>query len=157
MFGTTLKKGSTISDFTIEIEVGASQRAVFEYIADAERTPEWYEAVKSAVRTTEGRKAKGTRYEFSRTLPQGPVLNEVEVTEFQEPSLITFTSRSGPTPFVYRYRVEPTATGATVTLEGSITGEGLRGPAALLAPFAGRFFERGMAKNLTALKTRLER
>ena len=43
-----------------------------------------------------------------------------------------------------------------VILEGSITGEGLRGPAALLAPLAGKFFEKGMAKNLATLKARLE-
>jgi hypothetical protein len=85
------------------------------------------------------------------------VVNEVEVSEFREPSLIAFASRSGPTPFVYRYRVEPAGAGSRVTLEGSITGEGLRGPAALVAPLAGKFFARGMGQNLKALKARLER
>ena len=42
------------------------------------------------------------------------------------------------------------------SLEGSITGEGLSGAAALLAPLAGKFFERGMAKNLHQLKAHLE-
>jgi len=78
------------------------------------------------------------------------------VSEFEEPSLITFSSRRGPTPFVYRYGIEATATGSRVTLEGRITGAGLRGPAALLSPLAGRFFEKGMAKNLKELKARLE-
>jgi hypothetical protein len=89
-------------------------------------------------------------------LPQGEVVNDVEVSEFQEPSLVTFASRSGPTPFVYRYRVDPSDGGSRVTLEGTISGEGLRGPAALLAPFAGKFFARGMAQNLKALKARLD-
>jgi len=145
-----------MSDFTISIEVAAPAAAVFGYLADATRTPEWYEAVRSAVKTTSGPPTKGTRYEFTRKLPQGTVVNEVEVSEFDEPRLVAFTSLSGPTPFTYRYRVEPLAHGSTVILEGSITGDGLRGPAALLAPLAGRFFERGMAQNLQALKARVE-
>lgn len=145
-----------MGDFTIEIDVAAPQETVFQYISDGSRTPEWYEAVQRATKTTDGPTAKGTRYTFARVLPQGEVVNDVEVSEFQAPSLITFSSRSGPTPFRYRYRVDPSDAGSRVTLEGSISGEGLRGPAALLAPVAGKFFARGMAQNLKALKARLE-
>jgi uncharacterized protein YndB with AHSA1/START domain len=145
-----------MGDFTIEIDVDGPQQTVFSYLADGTRTPEWYEAVQTATKTTEGPTREGTRYTFTRVLPQGEVVNEVEVSEFREPSLVTFASRSGPTPFVYRYRVEPTGAGSRVTLEGSITGDGLQGAAALLAPFAGKFFARGMAENLKAFKARLE-
>lgn len=145
-----------MSEFTIEIDVDAPQETVFSYIADGSRTPEWYEAVRTANKTTDGPTEEGTRFRFERVLPQGKVVNDVEVSQFQEPNLIEFNSRSGPTPFVYRYRVERTGTGSRVTLEGSITGEGLKGPAALLSPLAGRFFGRGMAQNLKALKARLE-
>lgn len=145
-----------MSDFTIDIELDASPAAVFNYLADGSRTPEWYEAVQAATKTTKGPTGEGTRYTFTRVLPQGEVVNDVEVSEFQEPSLVTFASRSGPTPFVYRYRVDPSDGGSRVTLEGTISGEGLRVPAALLAPFAGKFFARGMAQNLKALKARLD-
>ena len=145
-----------MGDFTIDIDVAAPQEVVFGYIADGTRTPEWYEAIRSATKTSEGPTGEGSHYTFTRVLPQGEVVNDVEVTEFRQPSMITFTSRSGPTPFVYRYRVESGGAGSRVTLEGSITGEGLKGPAALLAPLAGKFFERGMAKNLKAMKARLE-
>ena len=145
-----------MTDFKIDIEVNAPQEVVFGYIADGSRAPDWYEAVQSVTKTTEGPTNRGTRYEFTRLLPQGTVVNEVEVSEFREPTVITFVSVSGPTPFTYRYRVDASAEGSKVTLEGSITGEGLRGPATLLAPLAARFFKRGMAKNLNALKTRLE-
>lgn len=146
-----------MGDFSIAVDVDAPQQTVFSYLADGSRTPEWYEAVQTASKTTEGPTGEGTRYTFTRVLPQGEVVNEVEVSEFRDPSLITFASRSGPTPFVYRYRVEPAGAGSRVTLEGSITGEGLRGPAALVAPLAGKFFARGMGQNLKALKARLER
>jgi uncharacterized protein YndB with AHSA1/START domain len=145
-----------MGDFTIDIEVDAAPTTVFNYIADGTRTPEWYEAVQTASKTTEGPTVEGTFFTFTRVLPQGEVVNEVEVSEFEEPSLITYSSRSGPTPFVYRYRIEPSGGGSRVILEGSITGEGLRGPAALLAPVAGKFFAKGMAQNLKALKARLE-
>lgn len=145
-----------MSDFTIDIDVDAPQQTVFHYLADGTRTPEWYEAVRSANKTSEGSSGKGTRFRFTRVLPQGQVVNEVEISEFREPDLVTYASRSGPTPFVYRYRIEPTAAGSRVILEGSITGEGVTGPAALLAPFAGKFFARGMTENLKTLKTRLE-
>jgi len=145
-----------MSDFTIRINVDVPREAVFSYLADGSRTPEWYEAVQTATKTTEGPTAEGTRYTFTRTLPQGEAVNDVEVSEFHEPHRIAFASRSGPTPFTYRYRIEPTGAGSRVTLEGSITGEGLRGRWALLAPLAGRLFERGMARNLESLKARLE-
>jgi uncharacterized protein YndB with AHSA1/START domain len=145
-----------MSDFTIDIDVDAPQQTVFEYLADGTRTPEWYEAVRSAVKTSEGSTGRDTRFTFTRVLPQGEVANEVEISEFREPDLVTFASRAGPTPFVYRFRIEPTATGSRVILEGSITGEGLIGPTALLAPLAGKFFARGMSENLKTLKARLE-
>lgn len=145
-----------MSDFTIGIDVDAPQQTVFNYLADATRTPEWYEAVRNAVKTSEGKTGEGTLFTFTRVLPQGEVANEVEISEFREPDLVTFASRSGPTPFVYRYRVEATPAGSRVTLEGSITGEGLAGPAALLAPFADKLFARSMTKNLKMLKMRLE-
>lgn len=145
-----------MSDFTIDVEVKAPQATVFAYLADGSRTPEWYEAVQSATKTTGGPVTQGTRFEFTRVLPQGTVVNEVEVSEFEEPRLVAFTSLNGPTPFTYRYRIEPRGNTSRVILEGSITGEGLRGPAALLAPLAGKFFEKGMAQNLRTLKARLE-
>jgi uncharacterized protein YndB with AHSA1/START domain len=145
-----------MSDFTIDIDIDAPQQTVFNYLADGTRTSEWYAAVRSAIKTSEGSTGKGTRFRFTRVLPQGEVVNEVEISEFREPDLVTFASRSGPTSFVYRYRVEPTAAGSRVLLEGSIRGEGATGPAALLARFAGKLFARGMTENLKTLKMRLE-
>jgi uncharacterized protein YndB with AHSA1/START domain len=146
-----------VSQFTIVIEVNASPGSVFGYIADGTRAPEWYEAVRSVRALTDGPIGRGTRYLFTRALPQGQVDNEVEITEFDSPTLVTFTSVTGATPFVYRYRVEPDGSGARVSLEGEISGGGLRGPVALLSPIAGRLFARGMRANLRALQARLER
>jgi hypothetical protein len=80
----------------------------------------------------------------------------VEVTAFEEGREVTFTSLSGPTPFVYRYLVEPEGDGSLLTLEGSISGAGLSGPAALLGPLAEGVFKRGMRDNLGVLKEILD-
>ena len=146
-----------MGDFTLEIQINQKPAVVFGYIADGTRTPEWYEAIQNTRKLTDGPTGQGTAFEFTRALPgQGSVVNEVEVSEYQAPTAVTFSSVSGPTPFTYRYRVQPEGDRSRVVLEGSITGEGLRGPAALLAPMASKIFERGMGKNLSVLKARLE-
>lgn len=91
-----------------------------------------------------------------RQLPGGPARNEVEITTYESGREVTFTSLSGPTPFVYRYLVEPDGHGTLLTLEGTISGAGLSGPAALLGPLAERVFKRGMRDNLGLLKEILE-
>ncbi|MER8579746.1 hypothetical protein NKG95_13585 [Mesorhizobium sp. M1423] len=80
----------------------------------------------------------------------------MEVTEFDVDALLTLSSLSGPTPFTYRSRLAPTGHKTHLHLEGSITGKGLPGPMALLAPLASSFFERGMRTNLESLKRIVE-
>jgi hypothetical protein len=105
---------------------------------------------------TAGTSGLGTRYEVRRQLPGGPARNEVEITTFESGREVTFTSLSGPTPFVYRYIVEPDSQHTRLTLEGTISAAGLTGPAALLGPLAEGIFKRGMRDNLGVLKEILE-
>jgi hypothetical protein len=92
----------------------------------------------------------------SEQRPTGPAINDVEVTEFVPNSVFTLASRSGPTPFTYRYRLSPQGKNTQLRLEGEISGEGLGRGFALVAPFAERLFERGMRANLATLKQILE-
>ena len=66
--------------------------------------------------------------------------------------LLTLSSIEGPTPFKYRYELTPLGDKTQLRLEAEISGQGLTGPIALLAPLASSFFERGMHTNLVALK-----
>jgi hypothetical protein len=86
------------------------------------------------------------------------VENEVEITDYEPDRRVTLTSLSGPTPFRYRYTLEPVDGGAVteLTLVGDITAEGLAGIPAALAPFATRAFRQGMGKNLAVLKRIVE-
>jgi hypothetical protein len=142
--------------FRLSLPIAASPTTVFAFVADFTTMPRWYSAVQRVDRL-DGTSGLGTRYAVHRHLPGGPARNEVEVTAFEEGREVTFTSLSGPTPFVYRYLVEPEGDASRLTLEGSISGAGLSGPAALLGPLAEGVFKRGMRDNLGVLKEILER
>ena len=141
--------------FTLTLDIAAPPRRVFDFVADFTTMPRWYSAVQRVDRM-DGDGALGTRYRVHRTLPGGPATNEVAITELSDGEAITFTSLDGPTPFTYRYLVHAAGAGTRLTLEGSISGQGLSGPAALLAPFAEGLFQRGMRDNLGVLARILE-
>src|SRR5262245_7173791 len=109
--------------------------------------PLWYEAVKEVVPLTPAQSGLGARYVVKRTLPGGPIENEVAVTEFQQDQLFTIESMHGPTPFRYRYALEPVAQHTHLVLDGRITGEGLPGPLAHIDGLATQLFKRGMGDN----------
>lgn len=145
-----------MSAFTLRLEIARSVESVFSYLADVEATPKWYAAVTEATRLSPGPLLKGSTYAITRRLPQGLVENEVAVVELTPPERLTIQSRSGPTPFTYRYSLSSLGTGTLLTLEGDISTAGLGGLAALLSPLAGVLFKRGMADNLNTFKSQLE-
>lgn len=146
-----------MNPFTLTITIARPVADVFRFLADSGNTPTWYEAVERVTKLDDGPVREGTTYRMTRRLPQGRVDNLVAVSELRTDARVTLRSLEGPTPFTYRYTLEPRPNAGTrLTLEGTITGEGLQGPAALLAPFAGQIFRKGMAKNLAALKHTLE-
>jgi len=143
--------------FQTTISIGRPPAEVFDLLADTEKTPLWYEAVVSATKIGSGPAGRGRRYRLVRALPGGLVENEVEITDYEPARRVTLTSVSGPTPFRYRYTLEPLAQGAgtRVILDGDITTEGLPVPAPL-RPIATRAFQHGMAQNLAVLKRIVE-
>jgi uncharacterized protein YndB with AHSA1/START domain len=141
--------------FQLRLQIVASPTTVFDFVSDFTTMPNWYSAVQR-VDLIEGTSGVGTRYAVHRHLPGGAARNEVEITSYESNREVTFTSTSGPTPFVYRYRVEPDGDATQLTLEGTISGEGLTGPAALLGPLAEGVFKRGMRTNLAVLKEIIE-
>ena len=142
--------------FELSVDIAASPGTVFDFVADLTTMPRWYSAVRRVERigSTSG---LGARYEVQRQLPGGAAHNDVEITGWESGRTVTFTSLSGPTPFVYRYLVEQDGNATRLTLSGTIGGAGLRAPAALLGPLAEGLFKRGMRDNLRVLKTILER
>jgi hypothetical protein len=142
--------------FSIDIDIHRNARDVFAVLCDVRAMPRWYEAVKDVVALTPGDSGLGARYEIGRTLPGGPVRNEVAVTEYVADQLFTVESVNGPTPFRYRYTLEPSAAGTRLQLEGRITGEGLPGPLAHIDALVTQLFKRGMGDNLRKLSQLIE-
>ena len=142
--------------FTIEIEIERPPEVVFGYLAQVENTPKWYSAVEKADKLTSAPVSTGACYRLFRRLPTGPAINDIEVTEFVPNSVFTLASRSGPTPFTYRFRLSPQGKNTQLRLVGEISGEGLGRGFAFLAPLAPRLFEHGMRSNLAMLKQLLE-
>lgn len=89
--------------FVIETDIDRTREFVFERLARVEDTPQWYSAVQSVERIEGPPSGAGSRYRFTRELPSGQAVNEVEVTEYEAPAAFTLRSLSGPTPFTYRY------------------------------------------------------
>lgn len=142
--------------FELALDIAAQPARVFDFVADFSTVTRWYSAVRRVDRI-HGAGGVGTRYLVYRDLPGGQVENEVEVTSFVTDKEVTFASQRGPTPFVYRYILEPQAGGTRLQLVGSISGAGLPGPAALFAPLAEGLFKRGMRDNLRQLQRIIER
>jgi uncharacterized protein YndB with AHSA1/START domain len=145
-----------MGDFSLTIAIGRSPSDVFAFIAEPTTMTQWYDAVDHVAVTPGQPIGLGARFEIIRSLPGGPVTNRVEITQYEPPSRVTVESTHGPTPFRYRYTLEPTASGTLLRLDGRITTAGLTGPAAHLGPIATVFFKRGMKDNLTVLKTVVE-
>lgn len=150
--------------FELSREIARDPATVWGVLGDVQRTPEWYEAV---VRVTPldangvdggavAGASAGARFELERALPGGQAVNVVEITEFAPLERLTLTSRSGPTPFTYRYTLEPSPTGTLLTLRGDISAEGLSGPAGLLGRLATPLFKNGMRTNLGVLARLVE-
>jgi hypothetical protein len=138
--------------FDIEIDIDRKAGDVFAVLSDVRAMPQWYEAVKEVIALTPGVVGTGARYEIGRTLPGGAVRNEIAVTEYVAERLFTIESLSGPTPFRYRYTLEPSGEGTRLRLEARITGEGLPGPLAHIDVLSTQLFKRGMGENLRQLR-----
>jgi uncharacterized protein YndB with AHSA1/START domain len=142
--------------FHISLDINRPPATVFAFIADFRTMPRWYEAVSQVAPLTAASSGKGARFRTIRSLPGGVAHNEVEVTTHIPGEQVAFTSISGPTPFRYHYRLEPSEDGTRLTLDAEISGTGLSGPAAHLSGLAERLFKQGMKKNLHSLKQILE-
>ena len=70
---------------------------------------------------------------------------------------MTLESRDGPTPFLYRYTLQPRPGGVTgITLDGRISGTGLPAPLGAVDSLATRLFKHGMRRNLDELRRIIE-
>ena len=94
---------------------------------------------------------------MTRQLPRAKVENTIEIIEYVKDKELTVRTKSGPTPFVYRYHFEPDEGRTTLSLLGQGDLGGTNGIASIAPNFllAG-FVKRGVETNLRKLKGLLE-
>ena len=142
--------------FQLVVNISRPAPEVFAFVAEPHNMPVWYEAVDHVAKTTDGPTRAGARYDIIRSLPGGQAHNDVELTEHEPNRHVTLESVDGPTPFRYRYTLEPTGQGTRLTLDGRISSAGLPGPIGRLDGVATQAFKRGMRQNLNQLKRIME-
>jgi uncharacterized protein YndB with AHSA1/START domain len=145
-----------MGSFELERHIGRAPERVWNILSDVRRTPEWYDAITRVVPLGETPTGTGAQFEIVRTLPGGQAVNVVEITDYAVDERFTLTSRTGPTPFSYRYELTPNEAGTRLVLLGDISAEGLGGPAARLGLLATTLFKNGMRTNLAALARLVE-
>src|SRR6478752_6337598 len=134
--------------FRVRIDINRPATDVFAFVAEARNMPRWYDAVERVAEVTPATPTRAAGYRITRSLPGGRADNIVEVTESTPSLTVTFESREGPTPFRYRYAVEPNGSGCRLTLDADISSAGLPGSLARLDRVAIRAFKQGMQHNL---------
>jgi carbon monoxide dehydrogenase subunit G len=139
--------------FDTSVRVERTVDEVFDFVSDPLLFPRWNSAVQAVDHTSGVTGEVGSTYSMRRELPSGQVENDLEVLIRERPSEFVIRTTSGPTPFVYRYRLAPEGAGTVVHLEASVE---LPGVAGVLRPLATRAVKRGVDANFAALKQILD-
>jgi uncharacterized protein YndB with AHSA1/START domain len=139
--------------FTTGVRIRHPIEDVFEYVSDPLNFPNWNSAVQAVRRTSGLADEVGSRYAMERRLANGRARNELEIVAHERPCEFAIRATSGPTPFLYRYRLAADNGDTVVHLDADVE---LADIATLLAPLASRAVKRGVDDNLAELKKILE-
>jgi uncharacterized protein YndB with AHSA1/START domain len=145
-----------VGTFHVAVDIARTPAEVFALVAEPLDMAQWYDAVDHVAKASGGPTGAGARYLVTRSLPGGRARNEVEITEYEPDRRVTLASRSGPTPFRYRYTLDAIPTGTRLSLDGEISAAGVAGVPRVLDGAAAHLFRRGMQRNLRQLALLLE-
>ena len=136
-------------EFSCSVSIPRPVEDVYALVSDPLQLWRWNSAV-DAVRPRSGSPGEvGSTFVMERELPGGRAENEVEVLVWEPPREFAMRTRSGPTPFVYRYRFSPERDGTRLELDAAVE---LQGVADRLGGLARRAVTRGVADNLRTLQ-----
>ena len=140
-------------NFTTSVRIERPAADVFDYVSNPINFPHWNSAVQLVRETSPGDDGVGATYMMERELPGGRAENGLEVTERERPTAFTIRTTSGPTPFLYRYRLSDEGAATLIELDAEVE---LGGIAGALGPLASRAVKRGVDSNFADLKRILE-
>jgi uncharacterized protein YndB with AHSA1/START domain len=147
----------TTIEVTVEVEIAAPRAAVWAFVTDAERLPEWLEEFESAHQVSEGPPGVGTIVRY--TIKQGHRSGTVETVEWEPESRMSW---DGP-PLAWagggarpRGSYELTDAGEGRTLLTAHFRPELSGTQVLLSPYLKRWVRRQRHADAQKLKALLE-
>lgn len=139
-----------------EIEIARPREEVFDYLARAERLPEYVEEFASVRQEGEGEPARGTSYSYE--MKRGQAKGTFEWTEFERPSRLAWhgpPAKTGPGSMEPSGWWELTEAGPATVAKMVMTPKP-GGLFKLLAPLMTRSMRGGNRRALERLKERLE-
>jgi hypothetical protein len=143
--------------FRFDREVDCPQDLAFDYFADRDKDPEWWDGVLETVRTSEIRGGVGEKT-WQRCRTSGlPLSYEIrlEITDWDRPERMREVSPSGPNPYDCWYIVEKIdEERSRVILEGEVGFRGVLGR--LFYPIARIGLTRQAKRSFDTLKCRLD-
>jgi dehydrogenase/reductase SDR family member 12 len=136
-----------------EIVVARPPEAVFDYLADVERFPQWQPAIERAERLTPGPLAPGSQLRLVIRAPTGPTDVTGEVVALTRPSLLAVRTLTGPAAVDARCTLRPDGEGTRVGFSATVE---LKGMLRFVEGAARGMIERDLPKSLADLTTRIE-
>ncbi len=136
------------------ITISRAPADVFAFMADMNNLPKWQSEVVASTVVTPGPTRVGTK--FTEDVKMGPThaTASCEVTEFTPGSMMAFKALSPRMDYQARITVERNGDGSKVTMNGSAQ---MKGWWIVMQPFMKGEFKTGVRKELTSLKTVLEK
>src|SRR6188472_2976076 len=95
----------SMANFQTSVRIMRPLHELFAYVADPIEFPHWNSAVQAVHSTSTHPGEVGSTFLMRRHLPTGPAENTLEILERTPPTAFAIRTTSGPTPFVYRYRL----------------------------------------------------
>ena len=130
--------------FKTDVRIERPIEDVFAYVSNPGNFPDWNSAV-TAVREGE----MGSTYVMERRLPSGRAVNELSIVALERPTDFAIRTTSGPTPFLYVYRLSAENGETVVRLDAEVELEGV---GSLLPQLARRAVKKGVDDNFRTLK-----
>jgi uncharacterized protein YndB with AHSA1/START domain len=138
---------TAVISFETSLRIARPADEVFELLSDPLKFPQWNSAVRAVTRVSD------SIYEMLRDLPGGEARNSLEILSSVAPTEFDIRAGDGPTPFLYRDRLESEPGATVVSLDAEVD---LGRRAELLGPIATRAVRRGVEANLETLKRIVE-
>lgn len=136
-----------------EIVVARPPEAVFDYLADVRRFPQWQPAIERAEQLTPGPLAAGTELRLVIRGPTGPTEVTGVVVTLVRPSSIALRTLSGPAAVEASCALSPDGEGTRIAFTASIE---LKGMLRFVEGTARRMIERELPATLAELARRIE-